>query len=135
MKIEIKRQFPTNQEFNELFLSVGWGTRADERIDMNREKSVFALCAYIENQIVGMARVVGDGAYFTVYDVAVKTEFQNHGVGTLMMTEIVKWYESIQDDDTCLYLGAMEGKENFYEKFGFRARPYDGLGAGMKFDK
>lgn len=29
------------------------------------------------------------------------------------------------------YLGASKGKENFYEKFGFIARPNEELGAGM----
>ena len=32
------------------------------------------------------------------------------------MTEIIKWYKSIEDDDTYLYLGACENKEKFYEK-------------------
>ena len=32
------------------------------------------------------------------------------------MTEIIKWYKSIEDDDTYLYLGACENKEKLYEK-------------------
>ena len=134
MKFKVKYQFPTNEEFNELFDSVGWGNRDDEKINTHREKSVFAVCVYHENQIVGMARVVGDGAYFTVYDVVTRKEFQGKGIGTLMINEVVKWYELQKDDDTCLYLGAMPGKESFYKKFGFKERPYPGVGAGMKYD-
>ena len=131
---EIKFQFPTNKEFNELFNSVGWGDRDDAKIDKHREMSVFTVSIFEDNKIVGMARVVGDGSYFTVYDVVVRKECQGKGYGKILMQEIVKWYKSVEDDDTYLYLGASAGKEKFYEKFGFRARPYGHIGAGMKFE-
>ncbi|MBQ4541787.1 MAG: GNAT family N-acetyltransferase [Clostridia bacterium] len=134
MEFKIQKKFPTNEEFNELFDSVGWGNRDDEKINKHREMSAFAVSVFAENKIVGMARVVGDGAYFTVYDVVTRKEFQCKGIGSLMMNEIVKWYELVKDDDTYLYLGASAGRENFYKKFGFKARPYTGIGAGMKYD-
>ena len=134
MQFQAKFSFPTNEEFNELFSSVGWGNRDDKKINKHREMSVFAISVYAENKIVGMARVVGDGAYYTIFDVVTRKEFQGKGVGTLMMSEVVKWYESIKDEDTYLYLGASAEKEKFYEKFGFKARPYSGIGAGMKYE-
>ena len=82
-----------------------------------------------------MARVVGDGSYYTIFDVVTRKEYQNQGIGTMLMNEIISWYKTIEDDDTYLYLGASLGKEKFYEKFGFKSRPYDGIGAGMKYDK
>lgn len=96
--------------------------------------SVFTVSIFEDNKIIGMARVVGDGSYFTVYDVVVRKECQGKGYGKILMQEIVKWYKSVEDDDTYLYLGASAGKEKFYEKFGFRARPYGHIGAGMKFE-
>ena len=134
MDVIIKHQFPTNAEFNKLFSAVGWGTREDLKIDGHRKASVFATCAYVGEQIVGMARVVGDGAYYTVFDVVVDSAHQGKGIGSLLMQSVVDWYKSIEDDDTYLYLGASFGKEKFYEKFGFKARPYQGIGAGMKYD-
>ncbi len=134
MNIHIEQKFPTNEEFNELFTSVGWGTREDSKIDEHRKMSIYSICVYDNKSIVGMARVVGDGSYYTVYDVVVKREYQNKGVGTIIMNDIVNWYKSIEDDDTYLYLGASYNKEKFYEKFGFKARPYGHIGAGMKYD-
>lgn len=134
MDVIIKHQFPTNAEFNALFESVGWGSREDSKIDSHRKSSVFSTCAYLGDQIVGMARVVGDGAYYTVFDVVVDSAHHGKGIGSLLMQDIVDWYKSIEDDDTYLYLGASYGKEKFYEKFGFKARPYQGIGAGMKYD-
>ena len=130
----IEHKFPTNNEFNELFCSVGWGKREDKKINSHRENSCFSVCIFSDDKIVGIARVVGDGAYYTVFDVVTRKEFQNQGVGTMLMNEVVSWYKSIEDDDTYLYLGASQGKEQFYEKFGFKARPYTGIGAGMKYD-
>lgn len=132
--LKVAESFPTNDEFNELFASVGWGSREDEKINKHRECSCYAVKVYDDNEIVGMARVVGDGSYYTVYDVVVKDSVQGRGVGRILMESVVKYYESIKDDDTYLYLGASEGKEGFYEKFGFRSRPYEHMGAGMKYD-
>ena len=131
----LKKIFPTNKEFNDLFFSVGWGTRDDKKINTHRNNSCFSVCAYDDNKIVGMARVVGDGSYYTIFDVVTRKEYQNQGIGTMLMNEIISWYKTIEDDDTYLYLGASLGKEKFYEKFGFKSRPYDGIGAGMKYNK
>lgn len=53
-----------------------------------------------------MSRVVGEGSYYTVYDVFTGREYQDQDVGKLLMTEVVTWYKSIEDDDSYLYLGA-----------------------------
>lgn len=130
MKVEYK--FPTTKDFIKLFESNGW-ERKERRVDENRENSCFAVSIYDNNEIVGMGRVVGDGAYFTVFDVVVEKSRQGRGIGSLVMQEIVKWYKNIEDDDTFLYLNASKGKESFYEQFGFRIRPNEHLGAGMKW--
>ncbi len=71
-----------------------------------------------------MGRVVGDGAYFTIYDVVVHKDFQGLGLGSIIINEIVQWYKTIQDDDTFLYVNASKNKEHFYEKFGFYETGY-----------
>ena len=83
--------FPSNQQFNELFCSVGWGDREDEKINTHRQSSCFAVCVFEEEKIIGMARVVGDGAYYTVYDVVARKEYQGKGVGTMLRDEVVRW--------------------------------------------
>ncbi len=134
MEFRIIKKFPSNKDFNRLFSSVGWGNRDNKKINQNRQNSVFGVSVYLDNKIVGMARVVGDGCYYTVYDVVVHKNFQGQGIGRIVMNEIVKWYKTIEDDDSYLYLGASKGKENFYEKFGFVSRPYGEIGSGMKYD-
>ena len=134
MEYLVLNKFPSNEEFNELFYSVGWGTRDHSKIDKHRTTSTYSVCVYDQDNILGMARVVGDGAYYTIYDVVVKKEYQHKGIGTLMMNAIIKWYKTyIEDNDTYLYLGSSAGKEKFYQKFGFKIRPYGQIGAGMQY--
>ena len=130
--VNVKYSFPKVNDFIKLFNSIGW-ERASNRVKENKKHSAFAVSLYIDNNIVGMGRVVGDGAYFTIYDVVVDKDYQGLGLGGIIIREIVEWYKKIEDDDTFLYVNASKNKENFYEKFGFVARPNDDVGAGMKW--
>lgn len=107
----------------------------DKKIIIYNEKvnPVFAVSLYVDNCIVGMGRVVGDGSYFTIYDIVVHKDYQGLGVGSIILKEIIEWYKTIEDDDTFLYVNASKNKEKFYEKFGFVVRPNDDVGAGMKW--
>lgn len=128
----VKYSFPKVDEFLKLFNSVDW-ERDKKRVKENKKHSYFVVSLYIDNEIVGMGRVVGDGAYFTIYDIVVDKEHQSLGLGSIIMREIVGWYKTIKDDDTFLYVNASKNREHFYEKFGFRSRPNDDVGAGMKW--
>jgi len=130
--IKILHKFPTDDEFLHLFESVGW-ERSIQRVRKNRKYSYFAVSVYFEDKIVAMGRVVGDGAYFTIFDIVVDKKYHGQGFGSLVMKEIVNWYKTIQDDDTFLYVNASKDREMFYEKFGFRQRPNEDVGAGMKW--
>ncbi len=100
---------------------------------IKQENQYFAVCLYIDNIIVGMGRVVGDEAYFEIYDIVVDKDYQGLSLGSIIVKEIAKWYKTIEDDDTFLYTNASKNKEKFYEKFGVVARPNDDVGAvGMK---
>lgn len=130
--VVVKYSFPKVEEFIKLFNSVGW-ERDKKRIIEHKKHSCFAVSLYIENEIVGMGRVVGDGAYFTIYDIVVDKKYQGLGIGSIIMREIVEWYKTIADDDTFLYVNACKNREPFYEKFGFRSRQNEDVGAGMKW--
>ena len=128
----VKYSMPTNREFIKLFNSVGWG-RDNKRVSENRKHTVFAVSIYVDKTIIGMGRVVGDGSYFTIYDIVVDKAYQGLGIGSIIMREIVEWYKTIEDDDTFLYVNASKDREKFYQKFGFRVRPNEDVGAGMKW--
>lgn len=132
MTLVIKYSFPKVGEFIKLFNSIDW-ERDKKRVKEHKKHCSFAVSLYIDKEIVGMGRVVGDGAYFTIYDIVVDKNYQGLGIGSIIMREIVDWYKTIADDDTFLYVNASKNKEKFYEKFGFRSRPNEDVGAGMKW--
>ena len=84
--------------------------------------------------LVGMGRIVGDGAVICyIQDLIVIPEYQHKGVGSLVIKALIKYVESLQETGSQMMLCLMcaKGRESFYEKHGFIARPTSNLGPGM----
>jgi GNAT superfamily N-acetyltransferase len=66
-------------------------------------------------KLIGFGRSISDGAYqAAIYDVMVVPEYQNQGIGRLIMERIIR---RISNCNIILY--ANLGREEFYEKQGF----------------
>lgn len=80
-----------------------------------------------------MARAVGDGLYYFIVDVVVNPEYQKKGIGKLLIESIVEEVQKKTDkgQKCSINLVSMKGKEEFYEKCGFRKIPFDYTGYGM----
>lgn len=122
----------TVEEFNSLRLSVGWTKLNHESVSKALDSSLYAVCTIVNNQIVGMGRVVGDGGlYYYIQDLIVETQFQGLGIGNAMLTKIIKFLENNISEGAFIGLMAAKGKELFYKKFGFIERPNKDFGPGM----
>ena len=125
---------PSAKEFNYLTNSVGWGTRKNNIIDEALRNTLYSLCVYDDDKLIGYGRIIGDKTIFLyIQDVMVISEYQNKHIGTGIvknLLEQINTYKKI-NPDIRTYLGASKGKESFYEKFGFISRPNEDLGAGM----
>ena len=125
---------PSAEEFNYLTNSVGWGIRKNNIIDEALRNTLYSLCVYDDNKLIGYGRIIGDKTIFLyIQDVMVIPEYQNKHIGTGIvknLLEQINTYKKI-NPDIRTYLGASKGKESFYEKFGFISRPNEDLGAGM----
>ena len=123
----------TSKEYNQLRNSVGWDSKNIQIIQNALDSSVIVKKATFENKAIGMARVVGGGLYYYIVDVVVNPEYQNKGIGKLLIESIVKDIEvRTKIGQKCsIYLISMKGKEEFYEKCGFTRIPYDYTGYGM----
>lgn len=138
MNIEFIQKKPTAEEYNLLVNSVGWGTWDENIINEALENTLFAVCAYDKDKIIGMGRIIGDKTIFLhIQSLVVHPDYQGHKVGTNIMNELLNKVEEYKKINPNLrtYLGAAKGKEEFYEKFGFVRRPNDELGAGMILKK
>ena len=125
---------PTPDEYNYLTNSVGWGIRDNKIVQEALNNTLYSLCVYDDNNLIGYGRIIGDKTIFLyIQDIMVIPEYQNNHIGTGIMNNLleqIKLYKKI-NPNIRTYLGASKGKESFYEKFGFVVRPNDKLGAGM----
>ena len=81
-----------------------------------------------------MGRLVGDGArVFYIQDVFIKPEYQRRGIGKLIVAKLLEYIKSngVVNSNIMVGLMAAKGKEEFYQKFGFRIRPNEKEGNGM----
>lgn len=125
---------PSAKEFNYLTASVGWGTRKNNIIDEALRNTLYSLCVYDDDKLIGYGRIIGDKTIFLyIQDIMVIPRYQNKHIGTDIMENLLKQineYKKI-NPNIRTYLGASKGKESFYEKFGFLSRPNGDLGSGM----
>ena len=134
MQIKYINKTPTVDEFNQLTEAVGWGRRENDIVEEALKYTLYSVCVYDEDKLIGYGRIIGDKTIFLhIHDVMVRPEYQGMGIGTGIMNKIlekVNEYRGV-NPGIRVYLGASKGKESFYEKFGFVNRPNEKLGAGM----
>lgn len=85
--IELRR--PTVEEYVDLRRSVGWRVPEVGDVDRALEATTFSAIATEEAQVVGLGRVVGDGAFYNfVVDLIVRPEAQGRGVGRMLLSKL-----------------------------------------------
>lgn len=132
--VEYKEKVPTSIEYNYLTNAVGWGTRENDIVEIALSNSIYSICAYENEKIIGYGRIIGDKTIFLyIQDIMVIPEYQNKKIGTNIMKNIIKKINELKkiNPEIRTYLGASKGKEEFYKKFGFITREEADLGAGM----
>lgn len=134
MQIRYNEKRPTADEMNMLMKSVGWGKRDEEIIEEALDNTLYSLCVYDEDKLIGYGRIIGDKTIFLyIHDVIVVPEYQGKGIGKGIMEVLLKQIDEYKkvNPNIRVYLGASKGKESFYEQFGFETRPNCDVGAGM----
>lgn len=132
MEIKIENNLSVN-EYNNLRSTIGWELKEADVVQKAIENSVIVKKATLENETIGMARVIGDGIYYLIVDVLVVPKYQRNGIGRKLIDEIIKEVENkTKKGQKCsINLVSISGKEDFYEKCGFKKIPYDYTGYGM----
>ncbi|MBQ9886630.1 MAG: GNAT family N-acetyltransferase [Lachnospiraceae bacterium] len=114
--------------------SVGWKKLSYTQAKKALKNSLYTVYAEIDGRPVGMGRVVGDGAVICyIQDLIVTPEIQGQGVGRKLIGHLKEFVLGISEENTEMMLALMcaKGREKFYEKYGFIARPTPNLGPGM----
>lgn len=113
---------------------VGWKKLTREQAQKALDNSLFTVVAIEDEKILGMGRIVGDGAVICyIQDLVIVPEAQKRGVGRIIMERLISYVRSIQIEGTEMMLDLMcaKGREEFYKKMGFTSRPTEKLGPGM----
>ncbi|MFC1958345.1 GNAT family N-acetyltransferase [Chloroflexota bacterium] len=132
MEYEIVEKLPSVEEYNQLRQSVGWGIYEDDVIDKALPNSLYCVCAFVNAEIVGMARLIGDGGLvYYIQDTIIKPDYQRKGIGTNLMNKIMEYIRTHASHNSIIGLLSAKGKEQFYEHYGFVIRPTDRFGSGM----
>ena len=120
-----KKSPPTWQEYSQLFSSTGWmQVLKISKTDLKRvfENTWYWITAYQDENIVGVGRLLSDGAlYALICDIIVMPDQQNMGIGSEILTRLVKKCQ--QSNIRRVWLFAAPEKARFYEKHGFYIRP------------
>lgn len=132
--ISIKENVLDKDTYLGLRKAVNWKRLSQTQAEKALKGSLYTVTAYIDDQPVGMGRIVGDGAVISyIQDLVVLPEYQKMGIGKAIMKQLMEFVESLREENTEMMLCLMcaKGREKFYEGLGFMARPTDNLGPGM----
>ena len=125
MNIQLDYSFSTN-EFLEMVKSVSWKTYSELQVEKALENTMYMVKATVDGKLAGIGRVVGDYSIVCILtDICVKPEFQGHGIGLKITTELKRLIENniAEGEKMQIELTPTAGNETFYEKAGFKYNP------------
>ena len=122
LKIELVDNTLTAEDFIRLKVATGFMDRPLEQVEKALENGLFNVSAIYEGKVIGMGRLVGDGAmYWYLQEIIVLPEFQGKGIGRRIVNRLIEHIKSTAIVGTNVQVGltSVKGKEPFYEKLGF----------------
>lgn len=132
--IDIKMNTIDVRDYLQIRASVGWRILLKEQAERALENSICVIGAYENDHLIGMGRIVGDGAVICyIQDLIVTPQYQSRGVGSMILNHLIDYVQDLRIDNSQMMLCLMcaKGRETFYETHGFIARPTNVLGPGM----
>lgn len=124
MQIRITTNTLNTKEYQSIRATTGWAFHNDKAIDKALQNDLFSICAYDKDKLVGIGRVIGDGAiYFYLQDIIVIPAYQKQGIGKVLMKNIENYLSIHTNENSFVGLMAADGVKSFYEKYGYKVRP------------
>jgi GNAT superfamily N-acetyltransferase len=117
----IERCAPDVESYARLIREVKWTPYTNfEVLHSALQNAVAGMTAFDGETVIGCALLVGDSAtFYYVKDVMVSPPYQNRGVGTALMRELMSIAEEIAPTKSLVGLFTGANLSSFYEKFGF----------------
>ena len=124
----------TPEEYLEMRKKAGWVEFPVEEARVCVQNAYLVLCVRDEEKAIGIVRLLWDGGYVAfLSDLIVDPDYQGRGIGRELVETVIRRIrnELKPGYKVKLTLNSSIGKEPFYEKYGFRARPNEDAGAAM----
>ena len=119
MELKEYTQFKSD-EILRLYKQVGWTAYTEDMPALERgyKNSLYILAAYENDQLIGIIRVVGDGAtVILIQDIIVCPEMQRRGIGTALLKAVLDRYSAVRQIQ--LTTDNMPETVAFYKSLGF----------------
>ena len=109
--IEYKEEKPEIKDYFELRKNVGFHDLSQKQAEMALDNALKIIVAYDGDDIVGMGRLVGDGAVICyIQDMMIRHEYRGSGIGAYIIKKLVEYTEEITLPGTKMMLGLMRKK-------------------------
>lgn len=134
IQFELVDNVLTAEDFVRLKVAAGFMERPLHQVEKALKNGLFNVSAICDGKVVGMGRLVGDGAmYWYLQEIIVLPEYQGKGIGKSIVNRLLEHIKSAALPGTIIDIGltAVKGKEPFYKKFGFSVRS-TGMGQLME---
>lgn len=113
---------PTVDVYRRLREQAGLSGKTTEAAERGLPNSCFAVQILLEDEVVGMGRVIGDGGcFYQVVDIAVVPAHQGRGLGKTLMREISDYLQREVPASAYVSLLADGKAHELYQQFGFAA--------------
>jgi len=137
VEIELSNNLST-LEYLELIKSVGWKSLTEEQVNRTLQNSMYVVKATINNEDVGMGRLVGDfGCHGMLTDIVINPKYQGKGIGTKIVLDIKEYANDFvkENERFIIELCPTTGNRDFYIKCGFKYKPENMDGMYLWIDK
>lgn len=122
MAITVVQRKPTVEEFESVVASVGFRAHDKAAVEIALRNTIFSVCAMEEQYLVGLGRLVGDGAIsFLFTNIMVRPSHQRRGIGSLIEEALCSCVEALPYKNIVVEVVPLPGSASFYERFSFKA--------------
>lgn len=132
--IDYRENDLTPDLLNAVRAAVGWSAFSSVQAERAIQATLYSVTAWEDSRPVGIARLIGDGVYYFLCDVAVIPTAQRKGIGRRMVQQLILRAQQSLSPGTraSVTLVSANGKEGFYASLGFSSIPNARAGHGMQ---
>lgn len=132
-QIQLSEEVPAAGEYRALRIAAGLSAKSPEAVKLGLPNSLFAVCVRVDEELIGMGRIVGDGGCnFEVVDMAVHPDWQRRGIGQRIMASLLDYLHANAPTTAYISLIADGEAAQLYRKFGFEFTSPASVGMALR---